>query len=127
MERAATADDAREGTLMWQPQDWHAEQTRDAENENREQLRELPMNTVSTNEELARNQPADILAGREPGTAESLFGRDGAGDAIVSNCVRAEEASSCSPGERGIAGIEELMTKSLDALNVSAVTESCKI
>ena len=112
-----SASDAREAA--WEPQDWHAEQTRDAANENRQQLQELPMNDVSTSQELANNQPADILAGREPGTAESLFGRDGAGDAIVSNCVRAEEASNCSPGERGMAGIEELMTKSLDALNVS--------
>ena len=103
----------------WEPQDWHAEQTRDAANENRQQLQELPMNDVSTNQELANNQPADILAGREPGTAESLFGRDGAGDAIISNCVRAEEVSNSSPGQRGMAGIEELMTKSLDALTVS--------
>ena len=104
---------------MWQPQDWHAEQTRHAADENRAQMRELPMNQVSARDELARNQPADILAGREPGTAEELFGRDDAGDAIITNCVRAEEASSCSPGERGIAGIEELMAKSLEALNVS--------
>ena len=103
----------------WQPLDWHAEQTRAAADENREQLSELPMNNVSTGEELARNQPADILSGREPGTAESLFGRDGAGDSIVTNCVRAEEASSSTPGQRGIAGIEELISKSLDALNVS--------
>ena len=113
---AASNDDHQ-----WQPQDWHAEQTRHAAHENREQMRELPMSRVSTGEELANNQPADILSGREPGTAEALFGRDGAGDAIVTNCVRAEEASSCSPGERGIAGIEELMTKSLEALNVSEI------
>ena len=112
---AAASDDTNEA---WQPQDWHAELTRDAADENRAQMRELPMNDTSTNEELAKNQPADILAGREPGTAESLFGRDSAGT-IVTNCIRAEEASTSTPGQKGLAGIEDLMSKSLDALNVS--------
>ena len=99
--------------------DWHDEERRRTADENRTNLRELPMNNDA--DEIGRNAPGDILAGREPGTTESLFNPKEMGAGIITNCIRASEISAQSPGEQGISGIGKLMRKTLEALNVSII------
>ena len=101
------------------PQDWHAAHQRDVAEENRSNMRELPMGNPSPSDEIAETSAGDILSNRSPGTTEALFNLQGSSEEFYTNCVMAENESEKTPAENGIRGIECLIKKSLEALNVS--------
>ena len=102
------------------PQDWHAAYQREVAAENRSALSELPMNGAAINDD-GTDERADMVSNRKQGTTNELFNLTSSEEEVYTNCARAEECSSKTPAESGIRGIEELLTKSLEALNVSKI------
>ena len=102
----------------FEPKDWHAAYQREIAAENRSALSELPMNGAAITED-GSDERADMVSNRKIGTTNELFNLTSSEEEVYTNCARAEEYSSKTPAEGGIRGIEELLTKSLEALNVS--------
>ena len=114
-------DVARDGEIPQRgegyfPQDWHAIEQRTNAAENRNALKELPMNDAEIEEKA---QLADIRSNRPAGTTEELFNLEDSKEEIFSLCMKIEEESSKKPSEEGIKGIERLLKVSCQALNVS--------
>ena len=102
-----------------EPRDWHAVEQRAAAAENMDHLNELPMNNDSVEDQLEQNAPGDIRSNRKAGTTEELFNLKSSQEEIFTICAKVEEESSKKPAEDGIRGIEKLMKKSFEALDVS--------